>query len=439
MNEQNIKTTSASVRYSTMTVLVISNLLTLWLGTGFAAVYGQGIGTLSSMIETQAVLAAAVPLVPVKIQPQVIDDQLRAVILSDPHPALVVGGSKREVGRFSLQAGAQPVYVRSLSFTIMPPDQEYPARLGIAGDARNIQQLEVWQSGASAPLAIVNVNNNPDIMVTLQTPILLKAGMSREYSVKARFATVGVGSAVRSGSGIALKLSGVGATDQTGEIAMLTSGLGRSFYTFSSFQSVPTVTIQNNTVTPSISGAAVDLIKFSTSANAAGPLGLAKFSFAITGTGAATGFNNLMLYVSDSASAIGNLVANTPDIVVTSAPDDPSALYARARFDVNNDAPYPHTAPGSSEALIVYPGSTKYFTLRGTPTQNATGNYITYMVEDQGFSATIPLNVLAIEQSSFSSTIWSDLNFYMYSSTTATQTEGWFNGYRVDGLPMGAP
>ncbi len=53
MHEQSAKmvTISSSVYYSTMIVLLISNAMTLWLATQFAAVYGQGIGGAMFQIE----------------------------------------------------------------------------------------------------------------------------------------------------------------------------------------------------------------------------------------------------------------------------------------------------------------------------------------------------------------------------------------------------
>ncbi|KKQ56429.1 MAG: hypothetical protein US74_C0015G0019 [Parcubacteria group bacterium GW2011_GWA2_38_13] len=114
-------------------------------------------------------------------------------------------------------------------------------------------------------------------------------------------------------------------------------------------------------------------------------------------------------------------------------------VIVEARFDLNNDDATARAAADKTDSYIVDAGATRYFTLKGTlsghdgSTTEESVNVV--LAGDAAFASTVATTFGAIDgtvdQDDF---IWSDLNFDQYSSSTATKTLGWFNGYRVSGL-----
>ena len=212
------------------------------------------------------------------------------------------------------------------------------------------------------------------------------------------------------------------------------------------FASRPQIAVLSNAAKVNFgSPTAVELARFSVRSDSAAPVALAKFTFYIELDNVSLPYpvGEHYLYVSDSLSSIGELLSAPNDFVFTTSTNpiatsiDPSIVngtIAEARFDVNNDDSRGHTGEGLTEALIIQPGVTKYFTLRGT--YSGHGSIKTGIARDTMPVPPAPAqthNVLAVDVTQNDNFIWSDLNFDIYASSSATRTSGWFNGYWVKG------
>ena len=359
------------------------------------------------------------------------EGMVQVAIASDPRPALVIGGTTTNVGKFSMKALNDTMDINQFGFSINSPDG------GIVGNEYNINTFELWEEGGTSALGSVAVNWNHATITPIQI-IAIEKNIEKNYIVKARWANLITNTKAQSGSGLRIQLSHVDARgraiDSPSSAKII--GLGQKFNTFSVFKSLPTVSMA--TVSNKISGNAVvmDLMKFNIKADAAGPIGVAKFTFQIATTTVSLSNKGFYLYESSNPTILGNNLANTNDfhVVTTNA-----GSIIEARFDVNNDDPSSRNQPGLTEDLIISAGTMRYFTLQGSISGGhdaiaSNESIATSLLGDSWFASTKPVNIAGIDGSAEDDLIWSDLNFDQYSSSTATQTAGWFNGYRVPGI-----
>jgi len=260
-------------------------------------------------------------------------------------------------------------------------------------------------------------------------------------------------SPAQSGAGVRFKITSLDASGTAaGSTSITKNGLDATFNTFSIFASLPTVTRLSfdgdNTITSD--NQVVSLYKFKISADSAGPIGLYKFTFGIatssvnlcndaTNVSDTTGY---YLYISDSESTLGDVVSrgsatSKADMVAVASGSSLNQVILETYFDVNDD----DSTGTAQEQLIINAGDTKYFTLRGTiasgydPPTTEANSISTVMAGDASFGATTLKkadDVDAVDQDDF---IWTDLNADLYSSSTATNTIMYVNGYRVPGMP----
>ena len=366
---------------------------------------------------------------------------LNVALSTDPRSALVVGGSTVNVGQFTAQAKYDGLTVKALGFQINSPD----GGISATNVPDQLSSLELWESGGSSALGTITVNGSR-ATITPSSNITFNINDQKTYIVKAKFATInGTATPAVSGGGVRVLLSWVDVTgNAAGSSSVTLAGFGSTnFNTFSSFKSVPTVTPVTLGSTGSISGTGttVNLYKFSVTANSAGPIAVAKFTFGISTTTVWVSPTGYRVYESDSSGSLGNILSNTVDNVVSINPGDGLGTIVHARFDVNNDNSNSMNFVDSGEALDINAGATKYFTLQGTIGSNHDGtanneSIATVMAGDSAFAATSAKNLAGVDgtDTGLDDFIWSDLNFDLYSTSTATKTLGWFNGYRVSGL-----
>lgn len=423
-----------SVYYITLIALGISNLSVFMLGVLFSQMLGVSMGSIAEQgYKAQAAKAAL----------YFRDDgpggasirggrggglsqpMLNVSLLSSQKSALTAAGVTRTVGEFTVQAQNDDIQISGFEFTDAAPDA------GIIGDKDLIASLEIRAIGSTDVIATGSFPPT-SYYVTLvpSSPITVPVGQTVTYQVRARFATPVPGDRwyQRSGQGVAMLLYGIQARPvKYVNRGLVVNGLGQPFPSFSVFSSVPTV-IQSQTelVKTSATSTVETLSKAVVTSLAVGPVGIAEMSF-VTDNPSMFYPTNLNLYESDSSATLGNRIAQTGDIVV-------SGNVIRARFDVNDDDFRGHSAPGVTDSFIINAGVSKYFTLQALTT-TSTGTIMTKLIQDTQVSGTWPMNVLEIERYAPSSNfIWSDLNFDLYSSSTATSSSGWFNGFRVPGL-----
>jgi len=182
-----------------------------------------------------------------------------------------------------------------------------------------------------------------------------------------------------------------------------------------------------------------DLFKFSVSANSVWDLGLAKFTFGVSTSAATVSPTGYRLFENTVSSGGTNTkLADTGDCTATLVGATNPQHLVECRFDVNSDNG--DMAAGQGEFFNLSRGTTRYFTLQGNVTARSTtadaASISTVLAGDDAFASTSQVNFAgldnAVDQDDF---IWSDLHFESgYSSSTATKTAGWYNGYRVTGL-----
>ena len=341
--------------------------------------------------------------------------------LSDPVSAIVVGGSEVEVGRFTLQANYEGANVNYISFSIANPDG------GVVGNYSQLDSLYLYGDGGISLGSVVVNSYNSTI-----TPSGMNLALDEEktYIVKATFSNP---SESWSGPGVRVALSNIDADGQSTGSAVTVVGMPvQPFNTFSVYKSLPTVAQIDFTGSDNIAGSGTYILKkFSVTADSAGPIGLYKFTFGVSTSSESLTDSGYYLYESDSSSSLGNVIAKGSDITVTHETGQVAIL--EVYLDVNDDT----TAAPALEHRVIALGATKYYTLRGYVTEDGTannGSISTVFAGDPAFAATALEDTTAVEADAADDFIWSDLNFDLYSTSTATNMMGWFNGYRVPGL-----
>lgn len=386
--------------------------------------------------------------------------------LPSPAAAQVVGGSTVAIGNFEVQAKNQDFNLNAFRFAIEAPDGGIGTHPSFPTGTwyKQVQTLSLYD-GATL-LGAVAVNNTY-ATISPSVPVSLAMNQTKTLTVKATLHNVGPNQNGIAGGGFAAYLSNISAANpSSGNPPSTINGLGghsatsTNFKSFHVYKSKPTIT-QINTTNVLTNG--VNTIKkFQVTADSAGPIGLWKFTFAINTTGVSLATPGYYLYESDSAT-IGTLLAQGQGSTVegrqpyggdfhvkyTGRSND-SFVQVDSFFDVLND----DAAPRPGEHFIVNAGATKYFTLQGTVTgvDGTLGNeqISVSMVNDNTFDGLGLFNspggptVSSRAQAGFvgnalpkdTKFIWSDLNLDQYASSTATNAEMWFSGFRVSGFDI---
>jgi len=352
--------------------------------------------------------------------------ELLVAIGTDPVSALVTAATTVDVGKVTLQAKRDNMTINYLGFTVAAPDG------GIVGSSNDLNTLYLYDG--STKLGEVAVNGT--YATITPTGMTLTNNESKLYTIKALFANLDPSSPASSGQGIKVNLTNVDVSGTAaGSSAVTVTGTGTAFNTYTMFKTLPTVTQIDFTGGDAITGdTVVTLKKFSVAAGSQGPVGLYRFSFGISTNTVALTESGYYLYESDSSSSLGTLLGKGSDITVTNDTDASRRVLLAAYFDVNDDN---STAP-ALEHKVLTAGTTKYYTLRGTVSGHDgtvdNESISTLFLGDPVFQGTATANAGVVAATAQHDFIWSDLNFDLYSTTTATNNGGWFNGFRVPGL-----
>lgn len=353
-----------------------------------------------------------------------------AILTSDPKSNVVVAGTKTEVGRFTLQPKNEGADFNSFGIHVNSPDG------GIVGNQDEVSSIELCQVGGSC-YGPISVNTNRATI----TPIGLTQdqNVQKTYVINATFNNLTDNSPAQSGAGLRFLVGNIDVDGSSvGSSSMSVNGLGTAFNTFTVFESVPTIAKVAFSGSDNITGNdVVDLYKFSVTADSAGPVGLFKFTFGVSTTTVTMADAGWFMYESDSSGSLGDIIAQGSDITLSKSPAG-GAAHLSVYLDINNDN---NDAP-AYEHRVLNAGSTKYYTFRGTVNNGHDGtsdneSIATVMAGDAAFASTTADDALGIDADGNTANndfIWSDLNFDLYSTSTATQTSGWFNGYRIPGL-----
>ena len=349
-------------------------------------------------------------------------------LLADPAAATVVGGSKVEVGRFSMEPDNEGVDFNFLGFTINTPDG------GIVGNQDEIGSIEVCQVGGSCFGPVSVDSGNATI-----TPngLSLDQGDKETFVLNATFNDVDTGSPAQAGAGLAFALTNIDVDGTSvGSSSVTVNGLGNSFNTFTVYKSIPVVAKLAFTGSDLITGTGqeLDLYKFSVSADSEDNIALYKFTFGISTTTISLSTTGFKLYESDTDGGSRRVIANNGDFTVSS---DASNTHVIAYLDVNDD----NTSEPAKELRELGAGSTKYYVLVGTTGTGHDGtsdneSIATVMAGDGAFAGTSASSADGVGSSGdLNDFVWSDLDLTSQAATTtATNGVQWFNGYRIPGI-----
>ncbi|MCD4760744.1 hypothetical protein K8R42_02485 [bacterium] len=401
------------------------------IGTGVSSgIFGVGIqsGGLTAVDENNN---AFTPLITAGIgRPMTIAESgnLNVTILPDPAPALVEGGTTVTIGKFRLQTQYEGVDVNYLGFELEGPDG------GIYGNQDEIDYLYLYDDQGIGSLGSVAVSSNN---VTI-TPSAMNLDMNEEktYTIKANFASLGDDSPASSGAGLRVWLNNIDATGISSGGNIDINGLGSAFNTFTLYKSIPEIAaIEYDGFGQLVSGNLSTLYKFKLSASPSGPWGLYKLNFYVSGANVEFFDDEFILFESSTTSTYGNIVARGGDFIVDFNYGPPNTRQGRlvTYLDVNDDNP---VEPGK-EHQILGPGDIKYYTLRAMvePDLSVDRSVRTRIISDTAFAENYPQNADQLDYDiTQNNLIWSDLNFDLYTTTTAPNTEGWFNGFRIPSL-----
>ena len=351
--------------------------------------------------------------------------------MTDPASALVVAGSDGvAVGKFTMQAKYEDITVDKIGITLADPDG------GVnANEYDQVISVALYEDGVADPLGSIEITT-ANATIT-PSSLVLSAGESKNFTLKATFAELNDASPAQSGAGLKFKITGIDATGSSaGSSSITKNGLDLTFNTFSIVKSVPTVTMFSFSGSDMITGnGVVSLMKFKVTADSAGPVSLYKFTFGISTTTVSLSDSGYYLYESTSEDSLGDVLAQgSDDFSVSYIHDNSGGAIIECYFDVNND-----NSGTIKEQRIINADDTKYYTLRGTVSGH-TGTVDDESISvvfagDSGFAYTSLLSADDVDGKDQDDFIWSDLNADLYSSSTATHTAMFMNGYRVPGVP----
>lgn len=365
--------------------------------------------------------------------------------LTDPSSAAVVAGSDGvSVGKFTLQAKYEGIDIDKVGITIAAPDG------GVVGNKDEVVSLSLYEDGVTTAVGTADITAD-NATITPSTTLNIPINTTKNFTLKAKFAALTDTSPATSGSGVKFQITGLDATGTSaGSSSITKTGLDLTFNSFSVFKSLPTVTMISFAGADTITGnSVVNLLKFKISADSAGPMSLYKLTFGISTTTVnlcntatdITDTTGYYVYMSTSESSLGDILSKggstaKGDMQATLVGSTPNDVTLEAWFDVNDDS----STATSQEQIIINAGDTKYFTLRGTVRTGHDGtadneSVSTVFAGDPAFSGTSVVHADDVDATAQHDFIWGDLNATEYTTSTATNTAMFFNGFRVPGVP----
>ncbi len=266
--------------------------------------------------------------------------------------------------------------------------------------------------------------NNETATSTLNSPITLPKDTDKLLTVKVNLA--GIGSAQ---SGTAGKLLAINPLNAEGNGlssgTTLRVGASGSSAGFRAFKSYPTVALGSGLSSTGANGN-TGLIRFTVTANSAGPIGLSHLEFSLSTSSVSVVDTNLYVYTDSSYSS-------------PISGQGSAGLIGSGDVDPNGSGIVVH-AP-SSNPIAIPAGSTYYFELRGTatPGSGATNWSVnTTLKGDSAYPTNLTSGYYTATSSALSSSAAGNHNFVWSGNSTTTSAfidVDWANGYGVPGLP----
>jgi hypothetical protein len=254
--------------------------------------------------------------------------------------------------------------------------------------------------------------------------LIISQNSSKTLTLKAKTQKVGSTQSGTSGQGFAVAVTGV---DAVGKSTGSTSGITKTGLNTATsntqyiYATKPTVT---KVSLSGMSNGTQDIYKFTLAADSKGDIGFYKATFAVTTTTATV--SNFKFYEIEGSNEIDlSYNALTGSELLTANTSNADGKFAiNVVFDTDGSA-----TAGAKEMRSVGAGTSKSYVLRGDVTGWGTGDSIqVQMLGDDAYNANG--SAQTIDDLANDNFIWSDLN-WGNTSSTATKTIEWINGYKV--------
>ncbi|KND46750.1 MAG: Beta-galactosidase [Parcubacteria bacterium C7867-006] len=348
---------------------------------------------------------------------------------NSPSYALAAAGtSGNEIGRFKITAANETVNLNKIGLKLTN---------SASSSASDLIAVSIWD-GATQVGSAIFTGANTVATSTFTSPVVLTKDVAKVLTIKADFAAIGTSQPGTQGHLIAIDVNGSDTTGTEGTgagsgstINLATSGstastavagvrLFRSFPTFAKV-SVPTNTLNNGEQS---------LLRFKVTANAAGDVGIYKFTVRVATTTATVTGINIRAYTDSGFSTPVSGLSSDGSLLAT-------ALTGTAWGSSSTDLEvFAQTSAAASTTVQVPAGATRYFDVIGTVASASTGASV--QTQLQGDAAYPQLSsfmgtALQINNDAGSNNdlIWSP----NATSTSVNASNDWTNGYGIVGLP----
>jgi len=348
-------------------------------------------------------------------------------------------------------AGTSDVVVSYLKFTGSNEDITL-TRLGLqltsataSSSASDLTKVTLWDGATKVGEAIFT-GTNTVATSTLSGTFVIPKDDSKILTVKADLSPIGTGKAGQAGALIQIDYDGdrtyATAGTGNGSGASITSGSSADTATAGvrmqrSYPTIAKLSLPSNT----LANGERPLLRFSVTANSAGPIGIHKFTLVFSTTTANLTQANIYAYTDSGFSNIVSGLASDGGMessAVTFGGGGETA-WATAASQIPF---YANTSAGASTTIQVPAGGTRYFEVRGTVANSASGASVSTQLEgDAAYPGGNTFNTLmaslhsdtvhALANDTHNDFIWSP-----NSTTTAGMNDNdWTNGYGIPGLP----
>ncbi len=353
---------------------------------------------------------------------------------SSPSYAVVAGGTTGNVvGVYKIRASNDSVNLTTLGLKLTNT---------ASSSASDLVQVTVWDGATQVGSAVFTGSNTvATSTLTLASPsgVLLTKDTDKLLTIKADLTNIGTSQPGTQGHLIAIDIN---ANDTTGTqgtgigsgatINLATSGstastavagvrVFRSYPTFAKL-SVPTNTLNNGTQS---------LLRFKVTANAAGDVGIYKFTLNVaTSTATVTNINIKAYTDSGFSTPVSGLSADGSMLVTPLT----GTAWAASNTDLEVFA---QNSSAASTTVQVPAGQTRYFDVTGTVAGAATGASVQTQLQGD---AAYPVNQYVSNFMATSTAVNNDTNNDFIWSPNATSTSvvssnDWTNGFGLVGLP----
>lgn len=247
---------------------------------------------------------------------------------------------------------------------------------------------------------------------TLSTTVSLPKDTDKTLTIKADLADIGSGQAGVEGALVKIDANSAEGNASSG---LVQSGATAGVAGVRVHNTYPVVALDNLSSTGIADGR---LMRFKVTANSAGNLGIAEFTFSIATT--TLSVSNVQLFAFEDASYSTAISGQETSGQIGATITTPTGV---AGGNVINPMNNPVQVPA---------GATRYFELRGSIAGNTSGaSVVTTLLGDSSAPGTVPSQFA----SNLGNFIWS--SNATTTAATSTGQNAWTNGYGVSGLPAG--